>query len=198
MTTISVGFKTDVGKRRSNNEDSYCVLRGADLHNRLDGLYVVADGMGGGRAGDVASRIVAQVVPDAVQEALMERNGFGLEGPAVLLRGAVERANQAVWSRQVEQTELAGMGTTCVAALLSNGEITIANIGDSRAYLLRDGRLSQITQDHSEVWQQVLAGNLTRDQARRSKYRNAITRAVGLSASVTADIDTISLQEGDT
>jgi serine/threonine protein phosphatase PrpC len=199
--SLSIGFKTDVGHKRENNEDSYAVLRREELDKALDGLFVIADGMGGGRHGDVASGLVAQTVPETIQEFLFEferSNGNGALDPSRLLRDALIRVNGRVWMRGVERSELRGMGTTCVAAIVKDNLLTIGNIGDSRAYLLREGKLSQITEDHSEVWQQVKAGNMTREQARHSKHRNSITRAIGLKPDVTPDVEQFTLEEGDT
>lgn len=199
MPSLSIGFKTDVGRRREVNQDSYAVLRRTELDEKLDALCVVADGMGGVRGGEIASGIVAQTVPAAIHAMLAERNG-GKDSldPARLLRDTLVRANSSVWKRQAEERELRGMGTTCVAAIVQGGQLIVGNVGDSRAYLLRDGVLSQITEDHSEIWEQVKAGNLSREQARRSRYRNVITKAMGLSPNVTPDVDTLRLQEGDT
>jgi len=197
---FSVGFKTDIGRVREVNEDSFAVFRRQELADELDALLVIADGMGGGRAGDVASRIVAETVPETVQEFLFEQSGSrGKHSVGRILSDAIERANARIWMQQAEKRELRGMGTTCVAAALHDGRITIAHAGDSRAYLLRDGQLRQVTDDHSEVWQQVLAGSLTREEAARSKFRNSIIKAVGLSQSkVDADVETHALQDGDT
>ena len=90
------------------------------------------------------------------------------------------------------------MGTTCVAAILHDGVLTVGNAGDSRAYLLREGKLRQITEDHSQVWQEVLAGKMTREEAQKSKFRNAITKSIGLGGEVDADIKEFDLIEGDT
>jgi len=197
--SLSIGFKTDIGRKREINEDSYAVLRAAELGNKLDGLFVVADGMGGGRGGDIASSLVAQAVPEAVHEFLYDRTGDTAPIDTVhLLRDALLRANGRVWMRGVERSELRGMGTTCVAAIVQGNRITLGNVGDSRAYLLRDGKLSQMTEDHSEVWQQVKAGTMTREQAGRSKFRNRITKAIGLSPDVKPDVEQFTLQEGDT
>lgn len=197
---FAVGFKTDIGRVREVNEDSYAIFRRQELADEMDALLVIADGMGGGRAGDVASRVVAETVPETVQEFLFEQSGSRSKHSVErILSDAIERANARIWMQQTERRELRGMGTTCVVAALHDGKITIAHAGDSRAYLLRNGQLRQITDDHSEVWQQVLAGSLTREEAARSKFRNSIIKAVGLSQSkVDADVETHALQDGDT
>jgi serine/threonine protein phosphatase PrpC len=200
VVNISIGFKTDVGRKRETNQDSYAVLRGSDLNGKLDALFVVADGMGGVGGGEVASSIVAQTVPQAVYEFLADRNGgtTPIDVPR-LLRETIVRANNRVRStRKFEKPELGSMGTTCIAAIVHQGQITFANVGDSRAYLLRAGKLSQITKDHSRVYEEFLAGKMTRDEADKSRFRNVITRAIGLGPTVKADIEAISLEEGDT
>jgi len=196
--SLSIAFKTDVGRKREINEDSYAVLGRQQLGQKFDSLIVVADGMGGGRSGDVASSIVAQAVPETIHEFLYDRNGAnGALDPVRLLRDALVRANHLVWMRATER-QLRGMGTTCVAAIVKENALFIGNVGDSRAYLLREGKLSQLTEDHSEVWQQVKAGNMTREEAGRSRFRNRITRALGLKPEVLPDIYPVTLQEGDT
>lgn len=198
--SITVAFKTDIGRKRSSNQDSYAVLSRAELGNQLDALLVVADGMGGGRGGGVASSLVVQTVPEVVQEFLTSRNGnTGAPIDAIrLLRESLVRANSSVWTRQVEKTELRGMGTTCVAAIVNDGVLTIGNVGDSRIYLLRDGKLLQMTEDHSEVWQQVMAGRMTREEAQNSPFRNSITKAIGIRADMSPDVDPHPLLDGDT
>jgi protein phosphatase len=195
---VALGFKTDVGRIRDTNQDSYGVMRRADLLNRLDALMVVADGMGGGRGGEVASKIAAETISEVTLEFISNQAEGRPVEVARLMRSALIRANTNVRARQFEQPELRGMGTTCVAAILQNNQLTIGNAGDSRGYLLREGKLSQLTDDHSEVWEQVKAGNMTREQARRSRHRNVITRAIGIQTDLDPDVDTFSLLPGDT
>ena len=196
--TLTIGFKTHVGIVRNSNQDSYAVLRRGDLSNRLDALLVLADGMGGTGGGDIASRMVAQAVPDAMLEFLYESGG---SKPDVdkMLRETFTRANHKVWTtRKFERPDLKQMGTTCVVAVVNEDRLTVANLGDSRAYLLRAGKLRQLTNDHSEVWQEVMAGRMTREEAQHSRFRNRITRAIGLGPEVNTDIFPVPLQNGDT
>lgn len=197
--SFAIGFQTHIGRVREVNEDSYAVFRSQELADELDALLVVADGMGGGRGGDVASRIVAETVPETVQEFLFEQSGSkGRLNVERILRDSIERANARIWMRQTERKELQGMGTTCVAAALKGETLTIGHAGDSRAYLLREGQLRQITDDHSEVWQQVLAGQMTREEAARSKFRNRVLKAVGLGQNgVDPDVLQVPLHSGD-
>ena len=200
MTTVSLKFgsKSDVGNKRRTNQDSLVVLRSDKLNGELDALLLVADGMGGNVGGEIASEIVARSVPASLVDYLAERKGE--KGPidaTTILAEAIASAHQKVCDRQASDPQLSGMGTTCVAAILDANRLTIANVGDSRAYILRSGALSQITQDHSSVWEQVLAGNMTRAEARTSRFRNQITRAIGSEANATPDIETLELQQGD-
>ncbi len=195
---LTIGFKTHVGNVRNGNQDSYAVLRRSDLSSQLDALLVLADGMGGTGGGDIASRIVAQTVPDTILEFLHDRRSSVLDVEQ-MLRETFARANHKVWTtRKVERPDLRQMGTTCVTAIVKDDMLTVANLGDSRAYLLRAGKLRQLTDDHSEVWQEVLADRMTREEAQRSRFRNRITRAIGLGPEVKTDIFRVPLQEGDT
>jgi PPM family protein phosphatase len=196
--TLKFGFNTDTGRKRHNNQDSFVIVRGETLNGELDALFVIADGMGGTQGGEVASDIVVRTLPEVVTAYLAARNGDKSPVDAgQLIEGAILEAHRRVQQRQTGDTQLSGMGTTCVAAILDANVLTIGNVGDSRAYLLRDGRLKQITQDHSSVWEQVLAGNMTPEEARTSRFRNQITRAVGSEFNAEPDIDIVELQEGD-
>lgn len=196
--SLKFGFKTDVGLKRRGNQDSYVIVRGESLNGELDALFVVADGMGGKFGGEVASEIVVRTLPESIKASLAARNGT--KGPidtGQLLEDAIREAQQSVRERQADDAQLSGMGTTCVAAILDANILTVANVGDSRAYLLRDGVLTQITQDHSSVWEQVLAGRMTPDEARLSRFRNQITRAIGSELNSEPDVDMVELKQGD-
>ena len=149
--------------------------------------------MGGSRAGEVASRTAV----DVVVRVYGERRG---EEAEAALRGAVEAANREVWDHTQTRPDLAGMGTTCTTLLVRDGTVTIAHVGDSRAYLIRDGRIRMLTRDHSLVAQLVEQGQLTREEARVDSRRNVVTRSVGVQPTV--DVDIVSLGEsvrpGDT
>ena len=196
--SLKFGSKSDVGRRRHNNQDSFVVLRSDALNGELDALFVVADGMGGKLGGEIASDIVVQTIPGAVIDRLAARNGdTGAVDAKAILVGAVAKAHQHVREHQATDAQLSGMGTTCVAGILDGNRLTVANVGDSRAYLLRNAVLTQITQDHSSVWEQVLAGNMTPDEARTSRFRNQITRAIGSAVNASPDIEVVELQTGD-
>jgi protein phosphatase len=175
---------TDVGKTRDHNEDSFGV-GAAEQAERLGELLVICDGMGGHAAGEVASKI-------GVETILSIYYGEASEDRAQVLEQAFEQANEQIYARGN-----GSMGTTGVAALLLHDALHIANVGDSRAYLIRDGEIRQISRDHSFVGDQVAAGLITSDQARSSPHRNVITRALGYQSGVTVDLFRWPLQIDD-
>jgi serine/threonine protein phosphatase PrpC len=175
----SVGAKSDVGKVRDGNEDSYLLK---------EPYFAVADGMGGHLAGDVASRIAVQTISENLSD--------GVTGPEELER-AVKNANSAIYEKASSDPSLHGMGTTCTLALVADPEIHIAHVGDSRAYLLRDDELSLITEDHTLVGRMVKEGRLQPEEAERHPQRSIITRALGVDAEVEVDLITIPVKEGD-
>lgn len=153
-------------------------------------LFVVADGMGGYAAGEVASSVAVQTIAKTYFEAA---NGEALQG----LAQAIKDANESILTMAREKPSYQGMGTTIVVAVICQGILYVANIGDSRAYLIRKGRMRQITEDHSWVAEQVRAGVLTQDQARNHIHRNVITRSLGTQSSVVADVFVEPVHEGD-
>ncbi|HEU5100485.1 MAG TPA: Stp1/IreP family PP2C-type Ser/Thr phosphatase [Roseiflexaceae bacterium] len=175
---------TDVGKTRDHNEDSFGVGEGEQAE-RLGDLLVVCDGMGGHAAGEIASKI-------GVETILSTYYGDPSEDRAHVLEQAFEQANEQIYARGQ-----GSMGTTGVAALLLHDALHVANVGDSRAYLIRDGEIRQISRDHSFVGDQVAAGLITADQARSSPHRNVITRALGYQSGVTIDMFRWPLQIDD-
>lgn len=178
--------RTDVGIVRSGNEDNYLML--ADR-----GLFIVADGMGGHAAGEVASDMAVRTIA----RNLGSLRGLSADEAAARMSESIRSANGEIFSRTVGEQDKRGMGTTVtVLALLPNRYI-IGQVGDSRAYLLRDGEIIQLTKDHSYVQEQVDAGLLTAEQARVHPYSNVITRCVGAGEDVTPDILAGDLQEGD-
>jgi len=171
---------TDTGRRRLRNEDAFICE---------PPLFAVADGMGGARAGEVAARLAAA----ALEEAGAETKGE--QGVASL----IVEANRRIWERAVADPATAGMGTTVTAALVEadSGTVAIGHVGDSRAYLLRDGGLEQLTTDHSLVAELVSSGVLTPEEAERHPQRSAITRALGTEPTVEAEVFTVAGQAGD-
>lgn len=176
---IHVGAGTDTGRIRSGNEDNFF----AEADERR-GVFVVADGMGGHAAGEVASEMAVTIV----SRNLLSLTSVKDEGAAGLVGKALQEANRAIFERMLAESDKQGMGTTASVMVLSDAGYLIGQIGDSRVYLYRDGALIQITKDHSYVQEQVDAGLLTPEQARYHPYSNVITRCVGASDEVEADI----------
>ena len=183
---------TDVGRKREHNEDNmaYVIPKDPQVMAMKGALFIVADGMGGHAAGEVASEIAVDTVSNAYY---MDDN----EDVTTPLLQAIKRANLAIHQRAAENLLRSGMGTTCVAAVLRGNMAYIANVGDSRAYLVRGGQVRQITQDHSWVAEQVRAGLLSEDQARTHAQRNVITRCLGTQPDVEVDVFLEPLQEND-
>ena len=174
---ITSAGRTDVGVIRSGNEDSYLMVPDR-------GIFVVADGMGGHAAGEVASDMAVHYVA----RELDSLRGLSDEQVAERMRGPIRTANGAIFQRTLTEHDKRGMGTTVTALTLFEARFLIGQVGDSRAYLLRDNKLSQLTKDHSYVQEQVDAGYLTPEQARTHPYSNVITRCVGANSDVMPDI----------
>jgi PPM family protein phosphatase len=171
--------KTDTGRQRRENED--CAFARAPV-------FVVADGMGGAQAGEVA----AQIAVEAFSQGLPDSGS-----PEERLASRVQEANQRIWEQSRTRSEQAGMGTTLTAAYLDDSELAIAHVGDSRAYLFRDGSLRRLTQDHSLVDELVRRGKLTEEQAAEHPQRSIITRALGAEPTVEVDTWTYPVRPGD-
>lgn len=188
---------TDPGKVRQNNEDNYWV-------DPALGLLIVCDGMGGHAAGEVASQIAVDAVREQVAKGLKSgtipsigQKPIHLSPRAHLLTAAVHVANEMVFAASERRPDRKGMGTTLVAALVGEKDFSVAHVGDSRMYLQRDGKLRQITRDHSLVAEQVAKGLMTEEQAEKSDIKNVLTRAVGIAPTVEVDADEYPLKAGD-
>ena len=168
--------RTDVGIVRSGNEDNYLML--ADR-----GIFIVADGMGGHAAGEVASEMAVRLI----SRDLGTVRGIPDEEVAERMRQSIRAANAAIYERTLTEHDKRGMGTTATALVLLPNRFLLGHVGDSRAYRLRDGRFEQLTKDHSYVQEQVDAGLLTPEQARVHPYSNVITRCVGANQDVIPD-----------
>ena len=173
---------------RSGNEDNFAV---SDWGNR--GLFIVADGMGGHAAGEVASEMAVQTIERELQN-LKDPHDDDAEDK---LADALRKANRTIHDRTITEVDKQGMGTTASVLLLWESKYLIGQVGDSRVYLLRDGELQQLTKDHSYVQEQVDAGFLTPEQARYHPYSNVITRCVGASPEVEPDIYEGEVKIGD-
>jgi PPM family protein phosphatase len=181
--------RTDVGMIRSGNEDNFAVD-----NNDHRGLFIVADGMGGHAAGEVASEMAVQIL---LRE-LSELKDVDADGSGERVAKALRDANRAIHDRTMTEIDKQGMGTTVSALVVSGTQYLIGQVGDSRVYLLRDGALRQLTKDHSYVQEQVDAGFLTPEQARYHPYSNVITRCVGASPDVEPDVYRGTVRPGDT
>ena len=175
-----IGTKTDVGRRREVNEDSFLVH---------EPLFVVADGMGGHVAGDIASSTAV----DTIKEESASANAQDMNTLAQLVLGA----NSRIWEKAQSDPTLRGMGTTCTLMMLDSSTAHIAHVGDSRAYLLREGKLTQVTEDHTLVGRMVKEGRLSEGEAEKHPQRSIVTRALGVDSEVEVDLMTVDLQEGD-
>jgi protein phosphatase len=180
--------RTDVGMIRSGNEDNFTVDASATR-----GIFIVADGMGGHAAGEVASEMAVQIV----QRELAPIHDLEGEEVVQIVATALRKANRAIHDRTLTEVDKQGMGTTASVLVLAGSRYLIGQIGDSRVYLLRDGSFSQLTKDHSYVQEQVDAGFLTPEQARYHPYSNVITRCVGASPDVEPDIYRGEMRTGD-
>ncbi len=178
---------TDIGRGRPSNQDF--VYASEQPVGNLSNLMIVADGMGGHKAGDVASRYAVEAVIEYLQMAKETR-------PVPLLSDAIHYANDQVLKKASTDADLEGMGTTVVAASIQNGYLYVANVGDSRLYLI-DQEISQITRDHSLVEEMIRMGELKRKDARSHPDKNVITRAVGVGEPIQIDFFDVKLEEGD-
>lgn len=180
---------TDIGRKRKLNQD-YVYTSEQPVGN-LPNLFIVADGMGGANAGDYASKVTVETMV-ADMAASFEKS------PVRIIGKAIETANGVIYKKSRENSELEGMGTTVVAATYIGGYLQIANVGDSRLYLVNDREIRQITRDHSLVEEMIRVGGIARADARNHPDKNIITRAVGVSDTVEADFFTVELNDSDT
>jgi len=187
---VKAAAMTHVGCRRGNNEDRVFI-------DTSCGLLVLADGMGGQSAGEVASEQAVSTVASYVQNS---RNDSGVSGSGSigeLLIGCIGEANSAIYRRATQDMNLKGMGTTIVIAICHGGHVNIAHVGDSRAYLFREGKLQQLTKDHSLVAEMVTAGEITSHEARTHQLRSVLTRSLGNKPAVYPETREISWSQDD-
>jgi PPM family protein phosphatase len=173
---VSVGAATDIGQVREGNEDSYLIV---------EPLYAVADGMGGHRGGEVASSLALETV-----QGLFERR----EGS---LADQVAEANRAVFDRSQKDRKVSGMGTTLTAAQIDGNRVHLVHVGDSRAYLLRGGELTRITEDHTLVHRMVMEGEISEEEAETHPQRSILTRALGVDRNIQVDEGDLEVAPGD-
>ena len=187
---------TDVGRQRQHNEDAFLVADEAKL-------FLVADGMGGHAAGEIASRIAVESISEFIVHTKEDDGTWPhaydeqFTRTTNRLMAALRMANTRVLEAMRKDAKLRGMGTTVVACMADHGKISVAHVGDSRAYMIRNGRISRITNDHSWVFEQVQAGMLTEAEAEKHPLRNVITRALGGALSVNPEASEIDSRPGD-
>lgn len=193
---VRMHAQTDTGRRRNHNEDCVGITP-------AHGIAVLADGMGGYNAGEIASAMAVEWITDILRKRLNsidcseidDQSGFTLA--SVLVRDAIRNANEAICTAAQQQRECSGMGTTVLVALFYEDRLTAAHIGDSRMYRLRGGELSHVTEDHSVIHEQVRRGLVSAADARNSMIKNLVTRALGSSAGVEPDLVEDFVEPGD-
>lgn len=196
MQALKIVSKTHPGMVRSHNEDSVSVDAGA-------GLVVLADGMGGYNAGEVASGIAISVTTTEIARRLKFESGAAKtnknaqDNAVILLRNNIQKANSSIYQASQSQPQYAGMGTTIVAGLFYDNRVAVAHIGDSRMYRLRGEKLTAVTRDHSLLQEQIDSGLISVADARFSKNKNLVTRAVGIDPAVEPEIHVYPVQIGD-
>jgi protein phosphatase len=193
---LEIASCTDPGMVRSHNEDSIA----SDAAN---GLVVLADGMGGYNAGEVASGMATTVITTEMQQILAHTPPFEIdpktnqEMAPQLVRDQVLKANTSIYQAAQSQPQYAGMGTTLVVCLFYDNRVLVAHLGDSRLYLLRDGQFRQVTRDHSLLQEQIDSGLLTPEQAKHAQHKNLVTKALGIDPSVEPEIHEYPTRPGD-
>jgi len=191
---LHVHGETETGRVRDHNEDSILKLGGEQSPPGIDALLVVADGMGGHAAGEVASKLTVDYIKEQFTSGAFSSTAADEFDEA--LRTLLQNVNQVVYTAG-QDTDKRGMGTTCTLVAIKDNHLYFAHVGDSRAYLLRGKKLEQVTDDHSWVEEMVRAGSLSKEEARTHPNRNVITRAIGLDASVVVDTGGCALRDGD-
>lgn len=188
---------SDIGKKRGRNEDSFLVNK--DLR-----LFIVADGMGGHSGGEFASRFAVNTIEEVIQSMNTDPEATVISGVnsdetdfGDRLRYAIEVASQKIYDQAMFDQGLKGMGTTVAALMADDSRACLANVGDSRVYLVRDGVIKQMTQDHSLVSEQMRAGIISESDAKKHKFKNIITRSVGYQEEVEIDLVYVELKPQD-
>jgi protein phosphatase len=184
------GGLTDIGKVRQENQDAFVV-------EPEMGLFVVSDGMGGAQGGALASKVVISVLPRIIEKKIAELKKPTAEAVRRSMRDAIMELSRQVYEKSVNQIGLKGMGATVVLALIRGRWAHIAHLGDSRAYLLRNGQLTRITEDHSVIAILLRRGEITPEEAKFHPAKSQLTRVVGMEGEAYPDVYTIALKKGD-
>ena len=194
---MKIGYKTDKGKFRERNEDAYFV-------DQTKRLFIVADGMGGYQGGEIASHLAVQTIskflspssPASFLEKTSERKELH-KSVLKAIQQSIAEANEEIHRKASEESQLNGMGTTIVLALFCNDLVYISHVGDSRAYLIRNNTIKQLTKDHSLVTELIKKGVISKEEAQNHHLRNIITRALGKEKDLKVDIIPLSYKKGD-
>ncbi|MCM2279240.1 MAG: Stp1/IreP family PP2C-type Ser/Thr phosphatase [Oligoflexia bacterium] len=186
MVRYRVGHATDIGRKRSQNQDNYF----ADAEQ---GLFLVADGMGGHKGGETASSMAAEIIPRLVREGQRSDDWV----PSRVISHAIETASSTIFERSAKETSLHGMGTTTTALLFKGAHLAVGHVGDSRCYLIKGDAIWQATRDHSLVQEKLRAGLITRAEVKTDRMKNVITRSVGFEPRITVEIYEMTVQPGD-
>ena len=193
---LEIASCTDPGMVRSHNEDSIA-------SDPVNGLVVLADGMGGYNAGEVASGMATTVITTEMAQLLAKVKPFQLDEQTKkpvaekLIRDQVIKANTSIYQAAQSQAQYAGMGTTLVVCLFYDNKISVGHLGDSRLYMLRDGKFSQVTRDHSLLQEQIDSGIITPEQAKHAQHKNLVTKALGIDPTVEPEIHEYPAKPGD-
>jgi PPM family protein phosphatase len=196
LDVLEIVRLSDVGQRRDHNED-------AIASDAETGLVVLADGMGGYKAGEVASEIAILTIIAELKEAMVDMEPghtdamTGMQAESQLVSDAVAKANESIYSVSQSQPQCAGMGTTLVVGLFTNNKLLVGHIGDSRMYRLRGEEFIQVTEDHSLLQEQIKSGLITPEQAKLSNNKNLVTRALGIDPTVELELHEYDVEEGD-
>ncbi len=185
---MKVGAKKDTGKVKKNNEDWYII-------DESIGLVLVADGLGGHQAGEVASRLGAETIQEIIKEKLADHQA----NPDIetVLREAINHAHEKILAHAASDSDLSGMGTTVVLSLFQYDKLYIAHVGDSRAYLINSKGLTVLTEDHSIVAGLIRTGKITEEEARTHKMKHIITQCLGSKENISPEIKSFSLEKED-
>ncbi|MFH1113487.1 MAG: protein phosphatase 2C domain-containing protein [Pseudomonadota bacterium] len=189
-SSLSVGALTDAGNCRETNEDSYLVLPERSL-------LVVSDGMGGHNAGDVASRLVVEALPEMMKNVSSDLEAADVSTQSNIIRGLLLTLSREMWEHSRGRPGIAGMGATVVLAWFADNRVLIAHLGDSRAYLYRGIELKLLTDDHSVLWLLLQSGEITPQEAVDHPARGLLSRYVGMKEKVHPDVQTFDLVSGD-
>jgi len=186
---IEVGFKSDKGLRRSNNEDAFFVIPN-------ENIFMVADGVGGNNSGEVASRMTVSKIVEHIRQNTLNKKFTEIEIKEYFA-DCIEKVNKSIYNLSTIQPENKGMATTVTIVYVNDGEAYVVNVGDSRVYLHREGSLTQITEDHTYVNALIAKGLISREEAQDHEKKNIITKAIGVEELILPDFFCVSVEDDD-